>query len=89
MALGDWVAGWLIGSLNHPPRFMGASGNPAGFAFVRFMAAVALMEAGAIMGLMLTFMTHDARYAVAFATPAFLLMLLAGPAGARDTGQAS
>jgi hypothetical protein len=47
------------------------------------------MEAGAIMGLMLTFMTHDARYAVAFATPAFLLMLLAGPAGARDTGQAS
>jgi hypothetical protein len=76
LGLGDAFAGWLVGSLRQPPRFMAATTDPAAFGFVRFVVGLALIESGAIFGLVLSFLTHDARYAIVFAAPAVLLMLL-------------
>jgi F0F1-type ATP synthase membrane subunit c/vacuolar-type H+-ATPase subunit K len=75
MALGEFVAGWLVGSLRRPPRFMAATADPAAFGLVRFIIGLALIESGAIFGLVLSFLTRDARYAIVFAAPAVLLMI--------------
>jgi hypothetical protein len=76
LALGDAVAGWLVGNLRRPPRFMAATADPATFGFTRFIVGMALIESGALFGLVLSFLTRDARYAIVFAIPAVLLMLL-------------
>ena len=76
VALVDAVAGWLVGSLRQPPRFLGAAQGPAAAGFVRFIIALAMIESGAILGLVLSFITRDPRYAIVFATPAVLLTLL-------------
>lgn len=53
------------------PRVMGA--NARGLYVVR----LTVYEAGAIMGLVLAFLTHDPAYTLYFGAPAFLLILLA------------
>jgi hypothetical protein len=88
LALGEFVAGWLIGSLRRPPRFMTATADPAAFGFLRFIIALALIESGAIFGLVGSFITQDPRYAITFAVPAVLLMLQVPgvkPPGADDS----
>jgi hypothetical protein len=75
MALVDFAAGWLVGSLRQPPRFMAATADPAAFGFVRFLIGLALIESGVIFGLALSFITRDPRYVIALAVPAVLLML--------------
>jgi|WetSurMetagenome_2_1015567.scaffolds.fasta_scaffold589758_1 F0F1-type ATP synthase membrane subunit c/vacuolar-type H+-ATPase subunit K len=76
VALADVVVGWLIGSLRKPPRFMRATAEPAAFQFTRFIIGLALIECAAIFGLVLSFVLRDSRYAVVFAAPAVVLMLL-------------
>jgi len=76
VALGNFAAGWLVGSLRQPPRFMAAAADPAAFGFLRFIVGLALIESGAIIGLVLSFIMRDPRYAIVLAVPAVLLILL-------------
>jgi len=76
VALGTFVAGWLVGSLHQPPRSMAATTSPATFGFLRFIVGLALIESGAIIGLVLSFILRDPRYAIVLAVPAVLLILL-------------
>ena len=76
VALGNAALGWLVGNLRQPPRFMAAATDPADFAFRRFIIGLALIESGAIFGLVLSLITRDPRYAIVFAAPVAVLMLL-------------
>ena len=76
VALGNLGAGWLVGNLRQPPRFMAVAPAPATFGFLRFIVGLALIESGAVIGLVLSFILRDARYAIVLAVPAVLLILL-------------
>lgn len=70
LALGAVFAMQAAFALLVLPRFMAQ--NPRGLFIVR----LAIYESGAIMGLVLTLLTHDPRYTLFFGVPAFLLILV-------------
>lgn len=79
LAIGCWAAGWVIGHAEKAPRpsaepFMPE--GPADSTRQRFVLAAALIEAGAIYGLVLSLLLKDARYAFLFGAPAAMLLLL-------------
>jgi len=71
MAVMTWTAGLVFG--RRKPGSPGAGGDPAQ---QRFIVAAAFVEAGAIFGLVLSFLNQDARYAILFAVPTALLILM-------------
>jgi len=75
VAFGNAGAGWFVGGLREPPRFLAATMNPAEFGFRRFIIGLALIESAAVFGLVLSLITRDSRYAIVFAAPAVILML--------------
>ena len=79
-------AGWIVGHLKEPPvrsaRELVVQRSPL-FARQRFILAAALIEAGAIYGLVVSLVTKDSRYAIAFAVPALVLLLLT-PTGSKQ-----
>lgn len=76
---GTWAAGWIVGHLKEPPVRSAHEmivQRPPIFGRHRFVLAAALIEAGAIYGLVLSLLTRDSRYALVFAVPAFVLIAL-------------
>ena len=85
---GTWAAGWVVGHMKEPPVQSAHElvvRRPPIFGRQRFILAAALIEAGAIYGLVLSLVTKDSRYAIAFAVPALVLLLLT-PTGGEGQG---
>jgi F0F1-type ATP synthase membrane subunit c/vacuolar-type H+-ATPase subunit K len=76
---GTWAAGWIVGRLKEPPVRSAHElvvRRPPIFGRQRFVLAAALIEAGAVYGLILSLLTRDSRYAIAFGVPALVLLIL-------------
>jgi F0F1-type ATP synthase membrane subunit c/vacuolar-type H+-ATPase subunit K len=76
LALVVWAVGFTFGRLQSPPAaFRQARGlNP--WPRVRFILGAAFIEAGAIFGLVLSFVGHDSRPGIVFSAVAAVLLLL-------------
>lgn len=88
LGVGTWTAGWIVGRPRELPVESArglAFQRPPAFARQRFVLAAALIEAGAIYGLVVSLVTKDSRYAIAFAVPAVVLLLMT-PAGGEGQG---
>jgi F0F1-type ATP synthase membrane subunit c/vacuolar-type H+-ATPase subunit K len=85
---GTWTAGWIVGHIKEPPVRSAHElvvQRPPLFARQRFILAAALIEAGAIYGLVLSLVIKDSRYAIAFSVPAAVLLILT-PVGENGLG---
>jgi len=81
MAAIDMAGGYLLGGLQKLPGFLGApsEGSPrpgTNPRLTQFILALALIESGALFGLVYTFIRQDARYVLVAAVPAIALILL-------------
>ena len=84
VAAGTWAAGWIVGHLKEPPVRSARElvvQRPPVFARQVFILSAALIEAGAICGLVISLVTRDSRYAIAFAVPALALLILTPTGG--------
>lgn len=72
-----WAVGWLLARRREP---LGPfSSGPRPWPLQRFILAAALVEGGAVLGLVLALLLRDARYALAHAfVSALLLIFLPG-----------
>lgn len=85
MAIGSWAGGWMLGRRQEPliPEQTEAA-RPNAWLFQRFILAAALLEAGALYGLVYSFLSKDARYGLLFALPSAVLLVLTPTEGASD-----
>ena len=74
-ALGAWTAGMILGRRAQAPSLFRSGPRP--WPLQRFILAAALVEGGALLGLVLSLVLKDSRYGLAHAAvAAFLLVLL-------------
>ena len=74
-ALGAWAAGTILGRKTQAPSLFRSGPRP--WPLQRFVLAAALVEGGALLGLVLSLVLRDSRYGLAHAAvTAFLLALL-------------
>jgi F0F1-type ATP synthase membrane subunit c/vacuolar-type H+-ATPase subunit K len=86
IALGNWVAGFVFGSRVALPAASQEAGARRPRPETRFIIAAALIEAGAICGLVLSILTKDSRPAL-FAAAVSAILLLMTPASEASPGQ--
>jgi F0F1-type ATP synthase membrane subunit c/vacuolar-type H+-ATPase subunit K len=76
LALVVWTAGFAFGRLKSPPAAFRQAQDPNSWPRMRFIMGAALIEAGAIFGLVLAFVGRDSRPGILFAGIAAALLLL-------------
>jgi F0F1-type ATP synthase membrane subunit c/vacuolar-type H+-ATPase subunit K len=76
LALGGWAAGMMIGRMTEAPPVLRqvAAQNP--WLRIRLILAAALLESGAIAGLVLSILSKDSRFAVATSAVTAVLLLM-------------
>lgn len=76
LALAVWGAGSVLGRRATPPAALRQENSPAPWARVRFVMGAALVESGAIFGLVLAFVGKDSRPALLTAAVSAVLLFL-------------
>ena len=76
LSLSTWAAGMVAGRISVPPADMAPGSGGAPWGRPRFILAAALIEAGAIFGLVLSVLAKDSRFAIAAAAVSAVLLLL-------------
>jgi hypothetical protein len=84
LALGAFVAGFLLGRRPGPDGGQAPGRQP--WYVTRFVFGAAATESGAILMLLLSFITKDARWAILGALPAAALLLLAPASAGEGSG---
>ncbi len=76
LSLSTWAAGIVAGRMAAPPAGMAqaSAGNP--WPRTRLILSAALIEAGAIFGLVLSILGKDSRFAIAAAAVSAVLLLM-------------
>jgi hypothetical protein len=73
-ALGLWAAGVILGRREQAPSLFRSGPRP--WPLQRFILAAALVEGGALLGLVLSLVLKDSRYGLAHAVVAAILLIL-------------
>ncbi len=76
LSLATWAAGMVAGRISAPPAGMALGSGGAPWGRTRFILAAALIEAGAIFGLVLSALAKDSRFAIAAAAVSAVLLLV-------------
>lgn len=75
LALAGWGAGTVVGRTSDP-RSDPAAAPQAQLIPIRFILAIALLESGAVFGLVLSFLYKDSRFALAAAVISAILIAM-------------
>jgi hypothetical protein len=76
LAAADWVLGFRLARLPEPPGFFGSARPGPQWNRTRFIIAAALVESGALFGLVLSLVLKDSRFAIAFGAVTVVLLML-------------
>jgi hypothetical protein len=71
-----WSFPWVLARRKSAARPADSEEGIASRAFVRFVARLAHFHGSAVWGVLASLHTHDARYALVFAIPSLLIILL-------------
>jgi|WetSurMetagenome_2_1015567.scaffolds.fasta_scaffold01372_3 hypothetical protein len=85
LALVDWVGGYVVGHLAQAPAMFGPAAGFRSWPQTRLVIAAALIESGAIFGLVLALLFKDSRPAL-LASGVSAVLLLMAPASGGDQG---
>ncbi|MGA9750378.1 MAG: hypothetical protein WBS54_01160 [Acidobacteriota bacterium] len=75
LAVVGWLLGLGVGRMNAPPPHL-ASAMSGPWPKLRFVLAAALVESGALFGLVLTLLVKDSRYALLYAAVSAALVMM-------------
>jgi F0F1-type ATP synthase membrane subunit c/vacuolar-type H+-ATPase subunit K len=87
LALVDWVAGYVVGNRSAAPAMFSQAAGLRSWPQTRLVIAAALIESGAIFGLVLALLFKDSRPAL-LASGVSAVLLLMTPASGADQGPA-
>lgn len=76
VALSGWGAGMVVGRMAQAPQAFGPTQDHSPWPRTRFILAAALLESGAIAGLVLSMLGRDSRFAIAAAAVTAVLLLM-------------
>jgi hypothetical protein len=87
LSLVDWAGGYVLGSRAQAPAMFSQVAGSRSWPQTRLVIAAALIEAGALFGLVLAFLFKDSRPAL-LASGISAVLLLMTPASSGDQGPA-
>jgi F0F1-type ATP synthase membrane subunit c/vacuolar-type H+-ATPase subunit K len=76
MALSGWGAGIVLGRLSDAPGILQQNASRKPWPVTRFVLAAALLESGAIAGLVLSLLNKDSRFALGCSAVTAVLLLM-------------